>query len=696
MWIAGVQVADELGGMYRTGNVAELLPLLSADDPSCKYLRALCLASIGRFQEAETALSGCEQAFPVAVRIQRSMLDVQRHARLEESARLATEVAQQTELSPALRGVVWHVRGLAEGKLRNTSQAAAALLESLRWYREADDRWGVAQVRDTLGSVEAARGRMEQAVHCYAMALVDKSTLGDRLGMALTLGNLGRVQLRVGRFTDAIECFERDREICQQLGDVRGLCRMHNDLGRACLAEGDWNRSEEELMRGAELAVQHAFSDIAFYCHKDLAVLRIEQRQYQEAHTELQRAASHLSAEGAAYLRLAWQATSAQLRAAQHDPRAIEDLQEVVEAFHQADLPDWEIPTRIVLAEALRDHQQTYAAERCLLAGLRLAHQSGYRRYLIKLNEAITQLDLCPSAEMEHGKQIVDRRVGVNSPLTSSATTGNYLVRAELGSGGFGTVYRAYDSQRGIEVALKMIRLGAAYDTKLRGTLWESTRNELAAASRVRHPGVVRIYAVGEDESGDLYICQELIDGGSLRQVINEWEFRALAEPLAILAGVAHALEALHAAQIFHRDLKPANVLMRNREQPVVIDFGIAHLKPRGWFDKPDFSGTLEYMAPEQAAGKSVDARADLYALGVMMYEWFAGRRPIKLPSGDWSQRAAEIQKQMPKPMTIYCPDLPPRLVTLVHQLLQKKPRRRPSHARDVAEQLETLCHEVR
>ncbi len=695
MRIGGVLVDADLGARYRRGEGGELLAEITAPDPTTTYLRGLCLAALGKFDAAAEAFSACTSAFPIAAQVQRVLLDVSRHRGLTEAVEFLTNAAAQPDLDPDLLGSIWHVRGLAEGKLRRTAKAASALLESVRYYREAKDRWGIAHVRDTLGTVEAARGRLEQAVHCYAMALVDKSLLGDRLGMAITLGNLGRVHLRVGRFADAIECFERDLTLCLELGDVRGTCRMHNDLGRTWIANGDWGQGEEELQRGAQLAQQNNFTDIAFYCHKDLAALRIEQRRFDEARSELQQAKHWLVANGAAYLELMWNGTSGELMAAEGDARGIAVLQESVDAFHQAELPDWEIPVRIALAKALLDNKQAYAAERCLLAGMRLARTNGYVRYFSLLNEAMTRLGLSAGADWEDGKRILaaaDQATRATDMAMNS--TGGYLVREELGSGAFGTVYRAYDSQRGIEVALKVLRLATAYDVTLRSTLLESTKTEITAASRVRHPGVMRVYAIGHDPGGDVYICQELILGNSLRHLMQEEELPALGAALPILTGIAYALEALHAVHVFHRDLKPQNILIRNREQPVLIDFGIAQLKPRGWFDQPQFSGTLEYMAPEQSQGKSIDARADLYALGVIAYEWFTGRRPVRLSQAKWEVQASELQNQAPKPITIYRPDLPASFVTLVHQLLEKKPRRRPSSARIVAEQLQNLQYD--
>lgn len=693
MFISGVEVDEASGIRLRRGEAGELASTLESSKPPDLFLKGLCLAAVGQFAAAEAAFLACAPSFPGPCAAQRAGIQIARHRDLEGALATLASIADDASAQPSLLGYAWHQRGLALGKLRRTVPAAAALMEALRAYREAGDRWAVSQVRDTLGTVEAARGHLEHAVHCYAMALVDKSLLGDRLGMALTLGNLGRVHLRAGRFHDAIECFTRDRELCEELGDIRGECRMHNDLGRAWLALGDWTRAERELLAGVQQAENHACADIAFYCHKDLAALRIAQRRYDEAEIELERAKSCQGWEAATYLEWIWNATLGELLVARADARAIPVLSDVVEKFHSADLPDWEIPARIALARAQLAANQGYAAEQSLLAGTRLARKHGSARYFALLNETMMELDLAVGAEEESGKSVAGSEGGATSAKSVSDKQyirGDYLLLERLGRGGFGAVHRAYDSQRGIEVALKILDVARAYEVETREALWQSTRNELAAASRVRHPGVMRVYAVGTLPEGEPYICQEFVPGESLRQRIDRSPSAKSNEVLPLILALCHALDALHAAGVCHRDLKPDNVLLRD-EQPVLIDFGIAQWRAPGWFERGDGAGTLEYMAPEQAAGKAVDPRADLYSVGVILYEWLAGRRPLQLRGETWDSRVRELLQEPPKPLSIYRPELPAPLTKLVHQLLEKRPRRRPQSARQLAERLALL-----
>ena len=176
---------------------------------------------------------------------------------------------------------------------------------------------------------------------------------------------------------------------------------------------------------------------------------------------------------------------------------------------------------------------------------------------------------------------------------------------------------------------------------------------------------------------------------------MNSTDSQELTHVLDNMTAILFALETLHEVNVVHRDLKPQNILFRVPFEPVIIDFGISQLRPRGWFEAPDYSGTLEYMSPEQTYGKSVDARSDLYSIGVILYEWLAGRRPIRLSEPIWAERANAVQSQIPKPISIYRPDLPSKLCVLIHQLLEKKPRRRLASARNVAEQLRTISESI-
>jgi serine/threonine protein kinase len=207
-----------------------------------------------------------------------------------------------------------------------------------------------------------------------------------------------------------------------------------------------------------------------------------------------------------------------------------------------------------------------------------------------------------------------------------------------LGAGGFGSIERAYDLELGIEVAIKRISLEGVYDIRERPRLLESARTEVAAASRIEHPGVVRIYGMLTDANGDALVIEELVEGPSLRSIMNKPLPPARA--LGLLARMAFALAAVHAAGIVHRDVKPENIILREEGSPVLIDFGVAVVgRPR---HKTTAAGTRNYMPPEQTRGRRLNGRADLYALGVIAHEMLLGGRPKPIkrgPTARWRER---------------------------------------------------------
>jgi len=235
-----------------------------------------------------------------------------------------------------------------------------------------------------------------------------------------------------------------------------------------------------------------------------------------------------------------------------------------------------------------------------------------------------------------------------------------------------------------MEVALKILHLERIYDGKERERVRRSVRLELEAASRVRHPGVVRILATGTEEDGGIYVVQEYVRGRSLRAQMSEEPEADAEEVMAMAARLAHALQALDEAGVVHRDLKPENVIVRDDDTPVLVDFGIAHVAlPEA--PPPEVAGTIEYMAPEQAAGRRVDGRADLYALGVICFEWLVGFRPLQLqerPPPTWRR---VLEEQVPPRVSEFVPDVDPRVDDLIARLLAKRPRDRPSSAAEVA-----------
>ena len=265
---------------------------------------------------------------------------------------------------------------------------------------------------------------------------------------------------------------------------------------------------------------------------------------------------------------------------------------------------------------------------------------------------------------------------GVVAPLPE-LIAGRYRIVRWLGAGGMGRVYAATDTELGENVALKVLRDG------LTDEAIERFRREVRLTRRIQHRNVARMFDIGE-HGGAKFLTMELVEGVPLTQLAStplSWRRLAL-----VAAQLCEGLAAAHAAGVVHRDLKPDNVLIeRDTERTVITDFGIArslddaHVTQIG-----AVVGTPRYMSPEQLAGGEVDARSDLFSLGVMLYELACGARPW---SGDNAITIAVAQVTQPM-RPLRADHLPPEFLHLVERCLAIEPAERPTSAREVAEAL--------
>ena len=250
---------------------------------------------------------------------------------------------------------------------------------------------------------------------------------------------------------------------------------------------------------------------------------------------------------------------------------------------------------------------------------------------------------------------------------------GHYEIREKLGSGGMGSVFLAFDTRLNRTVALKV----------LAGSHWEGTAGsarlirEAQAASALNHPNIVTVYEVGRESDID-FIAMEHITGKTLLKLVPR---RLPArELLPILIQIADALAAAHAAGIVHRDLKPGNIMVTDRGLVKVLDFGIAKINPAGNpADTPTQTitemgavfGTVAYMSPEQAEGKEVDARSDIFSFGAVLYELITGQRAFDEDTGVGT--LASVVAREPRPARELAPTLPRSLERVLDHCLRKK-----------------------
>ena len=264
---------------------------------------------------------------------------------------------------------------------------------------------------------------------------------------------------------------------------------------------------------------------------------------------------------------------------------------------------------------------------------------------------------------------------------------GKYQLLELLGQGGMGAVYRSFHPVLNQPVAVKVMQAGMAADPQAGPRFLR----EAQVVAGLSHPGIVNIFDV-DVQDGQPYIVMELLPAGSLAARLQSGPL-PLADALALAAPLADALEYAHAQGLVHRDLKPANVLLRADGSPVLADFGLARpVQPNSAAQLTATGavmGTLAYMAPEQFSGQPTDARADIYAFGVMLYEMLTGQLPF---NGDSAQIMYGHLQQPPPPLRVARPDLPEAIEQLVLRMLSKNPSWRPQRMADIAAALRAIA----
>lgn len=266
-----------------------------------------------------------------------------------------------------------------------------------------------------------------------------------------------------------------------------------------------------------------------------------------------------------------------------------------------------------------------------------------------------------------------------------------YRLIEPLGEGGMGTVYRARDERLERDVALKILRSGVRDDPEAR----KRFRREANALSRLSHPSISTVLDF-DTENGTEFLVVELVEGKRLDEVLREGPLPE-DEILRLGVDIAGALAAAHEEGVIHRDLKPANVMVTSRGGLKLLDFGLALLAPcapvttetRSVGDAGQVVGTIAYMAPEQLIGRTVDERADHYALGALLFEMAAGRLPFTATPATALMNEI-LHRPAPRPESLGRP-VRPALGALILELLEKDPARRPATSREIAGRLRAI-----
>ncbi|HKN44165.1 MAG TPA: serine/threonine-protein kinase, partial [Propionibacteriaceae bacterium] len=281
------------------------------------------------------------------------------------------------------------------------------------------------------------------------------------------------------------------------------------------------------------------------------------------------------------------------------------------------------------------------------------------------------------------------------------ATLGHYRIVGPIGAGGMGEVFLADDGKLGRKVALKVLAHALAADPERR----DRFEREARAIAALNHPNIITIYSV-EEQEGVLFLTMELVEGKTLSELIPR-QGMSLEQLLDVAIPLTDAVGAAHQRGITHRDLKPANVMVSDEGRLKVLDFGLAKVREESPADgltvaatasapltiEGRILGTVAYMSPEQAQGKAVDARSDVFSLGILLFEMATGERPFK---GDTNiSLLSAIIKDTPSSVTDLRQDLPRDVGRILRRCLAKDPEERYQTAKDLRNDLRLLKEDL-
>ncbi len=282
-------------------------------------------------------------------------------------------------------------------------------------------------------------------------------------------------------------------------------------------------------------------------------------------------------------------------------------------------------------------------------------------------------------------------------PLIGQVLEGKYQIQSKIGQGATGAIYRAERINIGDCVAVKVLKPELAEDYAAA----ERFRREALALGRIRHPNVIAIYDYFEQQRRDnrpasIFLVMELLSGKTLRDVLRQEHVLDIRRTIRLMIQVCSALQVAHERNVIHRDLKPENIMLeqydRQNEMPKVIDFGLARLRLTGKLIKTlteqgRVAGTPYYMSPEQWMDRQLDARTDIYALGIICYEMLTGRVPFNADTV--MQLANKHVKLPPQPPIELRRELPMGVSQAILKALAKQPQERPATTLAFADMLQ-------
>jgi tRNA A-37 threonylcarbamoyl transferase component Bud32/HAMP domain-containing protein len=282
--------------------------------------------------------------------------------------------------------------------------------------------------------------------------------------------------------------------------------------------------------------------------------------------------------------------------------------------------------------------------------------------------------------------------VEVGAEVMPAREVGRYQILEKLGEGAMATVYKAFDPSINRSLVIKFLHANLCTTEEYR----QRFLREAKAAGMLAHPNIVTIFDVGVIENRP-YIAMELLDGGPLDEMVPKGTELPLRDVITLCIQIANALDYAHSKGIFHRDVKPANIIRLSDGKTIkLVDFGIAHVAAGDTMDATTagtIMGTPHYMSPEQARGGTIDARSDLWAVGVMLYQLLTGKRPFN--ADNIATLLLRITQEAPPPVGNLRADIPASLRRIIARSLNKQPDKRYQSGRELSEALTRVLIEI-
>jgi len=593
---------------------------------------------------------------------------------LDANVRPEEIVGHLRELEPACQGDtreharLLHARGLALNRLG--FDALDDLQTAANIFQKLGDRAATAEVWRAIALVHSWRANVREASLALLRTIAEASE--DRLNLARAILESGRLCIEIGRADEAHRFLVRGLEIGGADLKDSEICKARVNALQALVVSGDADAAEAMLasidLNGATARLRH----LTMLERARIALLKDKIDEAEKILGEARGLVSPADPENFSHIEQ-WHVEAEALFAKKNYQEALDLIGKVIARYFADDLPGREVGARILKSKILDQLERREEADRTLAAALQQAVERQLSSYRKKVLEQLAASGRTGGAWLPG-----------SAPAVITANSKDlFYGREPLGKGGFGSVESAYDYETGRKVALKRLRLQSIYDPSMQADRLHAAEMEVAAASRVKHPGVGQVFGLMREADGEALLVREFIEGQTLREAMMQGKLE-YPEKLGLLANLAYALAAIHAGSVVHRDLKPENIVLRDgsAQAPVVIDFGISVIG-RVW-EAEDAAKTLVYAAPEQMKAGWCDARSDLYSLGVIGYEILVGQLPEAPEPGllgiaGASRRGKAIARELG------AAGLREPLVSLMTRLLSVSPQRRPSSAQDIA-----------